>query len=294
MAVIKIVPMPGAKGDKGDEGAIGPQGLQGATGLQGPAGADAAWYYNGEYNPGAGYSVGDVVTYEGQTWYRKNANGGNVGDTPSEGLFWDLIAAKAENAVTSTSGTWDTKFKELNGIVDSNPNPYGVYPTTGKYYTVGDLVFYEFNLLVFSPETWGNSTSWQIELPFKVSQLNDGDISGLTRQVGQGSIFMRADEPPFFETDPNTGQVVQDWEDGEIVSLPVYLRSRWLASETTSIAYLSVNLPRTGNWPTSTAINAFWGIGNNWPVNFTEGLVDENPTLPTYFRFTVNGTYRRA
>lgn len=98
MAVIKIVPMPGAKGDKGDDGAAGAQGPQGPIGATGPAGADAAWYYNGAYNPGASYVVGDVVTYDGQTWYRKNANGGNVGDTPSEGLFWDLIAAKGESA----------------------------------------------------------------------------------------------------------------------------------------------------------------------------------------------------
>ena len=112
MAVIKIVPMPGAKGDKGDEGATGAQGPQGPIGATGPAGADAAWYYNGAYNPGASYVVGDVVTYDGQTWYRKNANGGNVGDTPSEGLFWDLIAAKGADG--SQLNYWD-------GIEQPNP-----------------------------------------------------------------------------------------------------------------------------------------------------------------------------
>ena len=104
MAVIKIVPMPGAVGDKGDEGAVGPQGPQGATGEQGPAGADALWSYNGEYNPGAGYAVGDVVTFDGQLWYRKNSNGGNVGDTPSEGLFWDLLAAKGADGEPGLNG----------------------------------------------------------------------------------------------------------------------------------------------------------------------------------------------
>jgi hypothetical protein len=104
MAVIKIVPMPGAVGDKGDEGAVGPRGQQGETGLQGPAGADALWSYNGEYNPGAGYAVGDVVTYDGQLWYRKNSNGGNVGDTPSEGLFWDLLAAKGADGEPGLNG----------------------------------------------------------------------------------------------------------------------------------------------------------------------------------------------
>lgn len=98
MAVIKIVPMPGAVGDKGDPGETGPQGPQGQTGQTGQNGQDALWNYNGAYNPGAGYAVGDVVTYEGQTWYRKHANGGNVGDTPSQGIFWDLIAAKGESA----------------------------------------------------------------------------------------------------------------------------------------------------------------------------------------------------
>jgi hypothetical protein len=104
MAVIKIVPMPGAKGDQGDAGSVGPQGPQGETGATGSAGADAVWYYNGAYNPGAAYAVGDIVTYEGQTWYRKNANGGNVGDTPSEGLFWDLIAAKGEPGLNGLEG----------------------------------------------------------------------------------------------------------------------------------------------------------------------------------------------
>ncbi len=104
MAVIKIVPMPGAKGDQGDAGSVGPQGPQGETGETGSAGADAVWYYNGAYNPGAAYAVGDIVTYEGQTWYRKNANGGNVGDTPSEGLFWDLIAAQGEPGLNGLEG----------------------------------------------------------------------------------------------------------------------------------------------------------------------------------------------
>ena len=105
MAVIKIVPMPGAVGDKGDPGETGPQGPQGQTGQTGQNGQDALWNYNGAYNPGAGYAVGDVVTYNGQTWYRKHANGGNVGDTPSEGIFWDLVAAKGVDG--SQLNYWD-------------------------------------------------------------------------------------------------------------------------------------------------------------------------------------------
>lgn len=43
MAVIKIVPMPGAKGDQGDQGPIGPQGEIGPVGPAGPA-AEPALY----------------------------------------------------------------------------------------------------------------------------------------------------------------------------------------------------------------------------------------------------------
>ena len=127
MAVIKIVPMPGAVGDKGDEGAVGPRGQQGETGLQGPAGADALWSYNGEYNPGAGYSVGDVVTFDGQLWYRKNSNGGNVGDTPSEGLFWDLLAAKGADGSVGAANTGDITFDgvKIIGAGTASGDGYG-------------------------------------------------------------------------------------------------------------------------------------------------------------------------
>ena len=187
----------------------------------------------------------------------------------------------------SSSGTWDTKFKELNGIVDRTPNPYGTYPTTGKYYAVGDLVFYEFDILVMSPETWGTSTSWRIELPFKISQLN---ALSLSRQIGQGSIYMRADEPPFYQLVQN--ETVVPFETGEVISLPVYLRSSWYEGENSPTAFLGVNLPHTTI--IGTAIQAFWTMGHNFPQSLNEGLIDENPTLPTYVRFTVNGTYRKA
>jgi len=36
---IKLIPMPGAKGDTGNTGSVGPTGLQGPQGIQGPPGA---------------------------------------------------------------------------------------------------------------------------------------------------------------------------------------------------------------------------------------------------------------
>jgi hypothetical protein len=66
---------------------------------KGADGADGvAWNYTGEYSGGASYAVGDVATYDGELWYRTGANGGNVGDTPSDvSPFWDLLAAKGED-----------------------------------------------------------------------------------------------------------------------------------------------------------------------------------------------------
>lgn len=175
MAVIKIVPMPGAEGQKGDTGATGPQGPQGATGAQGPAGADAVWYYNGAYNPGASYAVGDVVTYEGQTWYRKHANGGNVGDTPSVGPFWDLIAAKGSDITTSSissSGTWDHDFFELSSLTASTED------VLANYYKIGELVYFDLSVNLGYVSDWGtpidnnNGTilwpHWQFKLPFPI------------------------------------------------------------------------------------------------------------------------------
>ena len=79
-------------------------GAPGPRGPQGIPGADALWNYVGEYNGGTSYAVGDIVTFDGQLWYRANANGGNVGDTPSEGFIWDLLAAKGEDGTGGSGG----------------------------------------------------------------------------------------------------------------------------------------------------------------------------------------------
>jgi hypothetical protein len=103
MAVIKIVPMPGAVGDKGDEGAVGPQGQQGETGLQGPAGADALWSYNGEWQVNSSYATGDVVTYQGQLYYTKSVT--TAGTLPTVTAKFDLIASKGADGQSGTNGT---------------------------------------------------------------------------------------------------------------------------------------------------------------------------------------------
>jgi len=102
-----------------------PKGQDGAPGTNG---ADALWNYVGEYSGGASYAVGDVVTYDGQLWYRYNANGGNVGDTPSPGL-WNLLAAKGADGSNGTSftsrGAWtDSENYAINDIVTFEGSAY--------------------------------------------------------------------------------------------------------------------------------------------------------------------------
>lgn len=102
MAVIKIVPMPGAKGDKGDDGATGAQGLQGPIGETGPAGADALWSYNGEWQSNATYAEGDLVTYDGQLYYATGIT--TLGVTPDLDSNFDLIAAKGADGIIGVDG----------------------------------------------------------------------------------------------------------------------------------------------------------------------------------------------
>ncbi len=102
MAVIKIVPMPGAEGQKGEDGLVGPQGPQGETGAQGPAGNDALWSYNGTWQSNATYAEGDLVTYEGQLYYATGIT--TLGVTPDLETNFDLIASKGADGVPGLNG----------------------------------------------------------------------------------------------------------------------------------------------------------------------------------------------
>ena len=108
MAVIKIVPMPGAVGDKGDEGAVGPQGQQGPAGQNGLPGTPALWSYQGAYNSAAAYAVGDVVVYQGQLYYTKSVT--TAGTLPTNTVKFDLIAAKGADGSGGTANTGDITF----------------------------------------------------------------------------------------------------------------------------------------------------------------------------------------
>lgn len=121
-----------------------PKGQDGAPGTNG---ADALWNYTGEYNGGASYAVGDIATYDGQLWYRYNANGGNVGDTPSPGL-WNLLAAKGADG-SGSADIADFVFTEVDEFESSIslPGDKRIRIEAGAdsdlYITAGDDIFIE-------------------------------------------------------------------------------------------------------------------------------------------------------
>ena len=100
----------------GTQGDPGPQGDPGEPGADG---ADALWNFLGAYDGGTSYAIGDVVTYDGQLWYRTHANGGTVGNTPSEGFIWALLAAKGADGADGADGA--------NGDDGTNGTDFGIY-----------------------------------------------------------------------------------------------------------------------------------------------------------------------
>lgn len=104
----------------GSGGETGPAGPQGDPGVDGE---DALWNFTGAYNLGASYAIGDVATYNGETWYRIDAHGGNTGDTPSEGSYWTLIAQKGEQGIQGEQGPQGTDIHFVGSVATVNQLP---------------------------------------------------------------------------------------------------------------------------------------------------------------------------
>lgn len=166
MAVIKIVPMPGAKGDQGDQGPSGAQGPQGETGEQGPAGADALWSYNGEWQSDATYAEGDVVTYDGQTYYATGIT--TLGTTPDADSNFDLIAAKGADGSDVTNTDINNAIGasiEYNPVWSDTTLAYTGDPATGYYTRIGNIVFVQIDVDFDNVSDFG-SGQYRVTLPF--------------------------------------------------------------------------------------------------------------------------------
>ena len=188
----------GPAGADGLDGATGPEGPQGPAGAdstvpgpegpQGPAGVDgtdALWNFTGAYGSGAAYAIGDVATYQGQTWYRIDANGGNVGDTPVEGTFWTLIAAQGAEGPQGPAGA--------DGADSTVPGPQGDPGVDGVDGATGPSGV----IAVTAPITnSGTSTSADIGIDLS-------NIAPISSPTFTGTIIGAPAEP---DTDSNTAK----------------------------------------------------------------------------------------
>ena len=169
MAVIKIVPMPGAVGDKGDEGAPGARGPQGERGLQGAPGTNAVWSYQGAWNPAAAYAVGDLVTYQGQLYYTKSVT--TAGTLPTVTAKFDLIASKGSDGQAGANGA-----NGINGTNGTNGADFGIYylgnynPNSGYLPNIavvrgsdGQLYLAKASGQLGDPV--GNTAQWEVWIP---------------------------------------------------------------------------------------------------------------------------------
>ena len=123
----------GPTGPQGDMGLTGPQGEQGEPGIRGPGGvagdpgqmgqdgatgptgADALWHFKGVYNGNAEYVIGDVVTYNGSTWYAIGPNQYMPPDPILRPLDWTLVAAHGDMGPTGSSAVLTVSLMSPTG-----------------------------------------------------------------------------------------------------------------------------------------------------------------------------------
>jgi hypothetical protein len=160
MAVIKIVPMPGAVGDKGDEGAVGPQGQQGPAGQNGLPGTPALWSYQGAWNSASAYAVGDVVVYQGQLYYTKSVT--TAGTLPTVTAKFDLIASKGADGTNGADGAAGAGF----GIFYlGNYNPSSGYVPDIAVVRGSDGQLYLAKASGQLGDPVGNTAQWEVWIP---------------------------------------------------------------------------------------------------------------------------------
>ncbi len=92
----------GIAGAAGATGAPGMNGLNGTPGVTGPTGATGNLTQVSTYNPGTTYSQGSVVFYQGSSY--QSISGGNVGNLPTGGPPWTLIAQAGATGATGSTG----------------------------------------------------------------------------------------------------------------------------------------------------------------------------------------------
>jgi hypothetical protein len=118
----------GEQGVQGEQGPAGPEGPAGAEGPQGPAGndgeagADALWNFTGAWADGIDYDAGDVVEFNGSSYYAPTGIFSSY-SPPNNG--WLLVSSKGDAGEPGVAGA-----DGINGA-DGAQGPAGADGTNG-------------------------------------------------------------------------------------------------------------------------------------------------------------------
>ena len=139
----------------------------GTPGPQGPAGADGAdalWNFIGEYNNGADYNIGDVVTYNGGTYYRVGEP--NPGYPPGTS-YWTTIAEPGTDGLNGEDAELlsETLFTVNGGSLGTQPTFDGAPLFSGSYVKTGPLVHFQIQVDMDNITDFG-SGQYYVDLPF--------------------------------------------------------------------------------------------------------------------------------
>jgi|688.fasta_scaffold248735_3 hypothetical protein len=175
---------PGIGGGSGGTGPQGDPGPQGEPGPAGANGADALWNFVGEYNNGADYNIGDVVTYSGGTYYRVGEP--NPGYPPGTS-YWTTIAEPGQDGADGQDANLDTGTTTINSynpVWSGTGLTYTNTPATGSYIKIGNLVQVQIDVL-FSTVTNFGTGQYSLTLPLPSKYHTDvygGSIHNITNQ----------------------------------------------------------------------------------------------------------------
>ena len=172
-------------------GIPGPQGPQGEQGIQGPAGADGAdalWNFVGEYDNGADYDVGDVVTYAGGTYYRILPP--NTGYPPGT-EYWTTVASPGANGADGADGadadldTGTTTIHSYTPVWSGTGLEYTGTPAVGSYIKIGNLITVQIDVEFDNVSNFGTG-AYSLTLPFASAYHTDVYGGSLHKVTNQG------------------------------------------------------------------------------------------------------------
>jgi len=159
---------------------------EGVPGPTGPAGEDALWNFLGEYDNGADYSPGDLVTYAGGTYYRIGEP--NPGYPPGTS-YWTTIAEPGEDGADGVDATplSEEIFAVSGGTLGTQPTFNGAPLFSGSYVIHGPLVHFQIQVDMDNILTFG-SGQYYVDLPFP-SKYGYQFKAGCLHDVSTGKQF---------------------------------------------------------------------------------------------------------